>query len=169
MYTITFTMRLENCAYKIHHIKILNLVLIPSTSMLQQIKQQWVSIHCFSRSKQSNVLCMNTSVAQKCWSLLCTPMSAPITIVVTTLTTHNINTLMVHHIQTKKLTHLQQCNNPNPKYKKPKHLYNKENCKAKLYYRISNHQKWFEVIKDGIISYNKYPELCSHMNWFEMN
>jgi hypothetical protein len=59
-------------------------------------------------------------------------MSAPITIVVTTLTTHNINTLMVHHIQTKKLTHLQQCNNPNPKYKKPKHLYNKENCKEKI-------------------------------------
>jgi hypothetical protein len=39
---------------------------------------------------------------------------------------------MVHHIQTKRLTHLQQCKNPSPKHRKPKDLYNKENCKAKI-------------------------------------
>jgi hypothetical protein len=30
---------------------------------------------------------------------------------------------MVHHIQTKRLIHLQQRKNPNPKHRKPKHLY----------------------------------------------
>jgi hypothetical protein len=31
----------------------------------------------------------------------------------------------------QKLIHLQQRKNPSPKHRKPKHLHNKENCKAK--------------------------------------
>jgi hypothetical protein len=68
------------------------------------------------------------------WTWLCAPMSTPITIAITTFTTHNIKIpLMVHHIQTKRLTHLQQCNIPSPKYKKPKHLYNKKKLQSKNY------------------------------------
>jgi hypothetical protein len=76
---------------------------------------------------------------------------------------------MVHHIQTKRLTHLQEHKNPHPKHKQPKHLHNKKIAKQKILSGISNHQKWFEVTQDGIISHEKYPTPHWPMNWFEIN
>jgi hypothetical protein len=59
--------------------------------------------------------------------MLCVILSVPITIVITTLTTHNIKIpWMVHHIQTKRLTHLWRHKNPSPKHRKSKHLYKKK-------------------------------------------
>jgi hypothetical protein len=93
-----------------------------------------IQVDIFKFSPYSNKLkftCQtwSSNIAKK---LSCDPMSVPITIIIITLTTHNIEiTWMVHHIQTKRLTHLQQRNNPSPKHRKPKHLHNTKNYKVK--------------------------------------
>ncbi len=56
-------------------------------------------------------------------NLLCIPMLVPITITITTFTTHNIkNSLNGTLRPNQKLTRLQQCMNPSPKHIKPKTL-----------------------------------------------
>jgi hypothetical protein len=80
-----------------------------------------------------------------------------ITIVITTLTTHNIKIpWMVHHIQTKRLIHLQQHKNPNPKHRKPKHLYKKKIAKQKLCFRVSS-PKWFDSHRMGLYPMTNIP------------
>jgi hypothetical protein len=39
---------------------------------------------------------------------------------------------LVRFLVIQKFVHLQQHKNPNLKHRKPKHLHNKENCKAKI-------------------------------------
>jgi hypothetical protein len=65
---------------------------------------------------------------------------------------------MVHHIQTKRLIYLQQCRNSIQKHKKSNICITKKTTKQKLCLKIPNHQKWFDIAQDGIISHNKYLE-----------
>ncbi len=54
------------------------------------------------------------------------------------------------HLVIQKLTHMQQCKNPSPKHKKPKHLYNKKKtakqkpCSESL--DVMYHSRYFYVM-----------------------
>jgi hypothetical protein len=86
-----------------------------------------------------------------------TAMSMPITIVVTTLTTHNIKIFwMVHHIQTKRLIYLQQCKNSSQKHKKSNICKTKKTIKQKLMFENPKSPKliWYHTRWDYIPQQN---------------
>jgi hypothetical protein len=79
--------------------------------------------------------------------MLCTPMSTPITIIVTTLTTHKIEIpWMVHHIQTKRLIYLQQCKNSSQKHKKSNICITKKTTKQNYVWKS-------QITKSDLISH----------------
>jgi hypothetical protein len=142
-----------------------------STFQIMNLCQHWVwSIQTFGLQNHMMLIMISTHaqsrlfiVVDRKWKrmgcewmfLLCASMSMLITIVITTFTTHNIK--IPEWYTPSKHRRLFAYNN---RKIQAQNIENQNTCitkkttKQKLCFGISNHQKWFEVTEDEIISHD---------------